>query len=112
VLAELPGPRLLVLGDMGEVGTQGPAFHAEVGAYARARGIEHLLAHGALAIHAAMAFGGSHFDDIERLQAAVRTHLNTCASVAVKGSRFMRMERVVEALAQAGESTPEGTHAA
>ena len=112
VLAELPGPRLLVLGDMGEVGTQGPAFHAEVGAYARARGIEHLLAHGALAIHAAMAFGGSHFDDIERLQAAVRTHLNTCASVAVKGSRFMRMERVVQALAQAGESTPEGTHAA
>ncbi len=113
VLAELPAPRLLVLGDMGEVGAQGPAFHAEVGAYARQRGIEHLLAHGALAIHAAMAFGGSHFDTIEALQAAVRTHLGACQSVAVKGSRFMRMERVVEALTQqAAEPAKEGLHAA
>ena len=112
VLAELPGPRLLVLGDMGEVGDQGPAFHAEVGAYARQRGIEHLLAHGALAIHAAMAFGGSHFDTIEALQAAVRTRLAGCQSVAVKGSRFMRMERVVEALAQVADPTKEGAHAA
>jgi len=109
VLAELPGPRLLVLGDMGEVGEQGAAFHAEVGAYARQRGIEHLLAHGPLAIHAAMAFGGSHFEDIERLLAAVHTHLARCASVAVKGSRFMRMERVVAALAQpVAEGAMEG----
>ena len=43
VLAGLPGPRWLVLGDMGEVGDQGPAFHAEVGAYAQQRGIEQLL---------------------------------------------------------------------
>ena len=112
VLAELPGPRLLVLGDMGEVGAQGPAFHAEVGAYARTRGIEHLLAHGPLAIHAAMAFGGSHFDDITRLTAAVRTHLGQCASVGVKGSRFMHMERVVDALTQAPEPGKEGAHAA
>ncbi len=111
VLAELSGPRLLVLGDMGEVGTEGPAFHAEVGAYARQRGIEHLLAHGPLALHAAMAFGGRHFDDIGRLTAAVRTHLAQCTSVAVKGSRFMRMERVVEALT-AGEPMPEDSHAA
>ena len=112
VLAELSGPRLLVLGDMGEVGEQGPAFHAEVGAYARQRGIEHLLAHGPLAIHAAMAFGGSHFDTIEALQAAVRTHLGACQTLAVKGSRFMRMERVVEAITQAAEPAKEGAHAA
>ena len=112
VLAELPGPRLLVLGDMGEVGDQGPAFHAEVGAYARQRGIEHLLAHGALAIHAAMAFGGSHFDTIEALQAAVRTHLAGCQSVAVKGSRFMRMERVVDALYAPVGGEAEGARAA
>ena len=112
VLAELPRPRLLVLGDMGEVGEQGPAFHAEVGAYARERGIERLLAHGPLAIHAAMAFGGSHFDDMARLGAAVRTHLAQCASVAVKGSRFMRMERLVEALTASAENTTEGAHAA
>ena len=113
VLAELPGPRLLVLGDMGEVGDQGPAFHAEVGAYARERGIERLLAHGPLAIHAAMAFGGGrHFEDIGALTDAVRTNLAQCASIAVKGSRFMAMERVVDALAQAAASEQEGAHAA
>ncbi|MDR1969030.1 MAG: UDP-N-acetylmuramoyl-tripeptide--D-alanyl-D-alanine ligase [Burkholderiaceae bacterium] len=107
VLAELPGPRLLVLGDMGEVGAQGVAFHAEAGVYARQRGIERLLAHGPLAIHAAMAFGGGrHFDDIGALKDAVRSHLAQCASVAVKGSRFMAMERVVAAL------TEEAVHAA
>lgn len=103
VLAELPGPRLLVLGDMGEVGEQGPAFHAEVGAYARQRGIDRLLAHGPQAIHAAMAFGGGlHFEGMEALIDAVRTHMAQAAppvaAVAVKGSRFMRMERVVQAL--------------
>jgi len=114
VLAELPGPRLLVLGDMGEVGRQGPAFHAEAGAYARTRGIERLLAHGPLAIHAAMAFGGGrHFQDIGALNDAVRTNLAQCASIAVKGSRFMAMERVVETLTKAA-TTPvqEGAHAA
>ncbi|MBH1966327.1 MAG: UDP-N-acetylmuramoyl-tripeptide--D-alanyl-D-alanine ligase [Comamonadaceae bacterium] len=113
VLAELPGPRLLVLGDMGEVGEQGPAFHAEVGAYARERGIERLLAHGPLAIHAAMGFGGGrHFEDITELTDAVRTHMGQCVSIAVKGSRFMRMERVVQALTAPAEGQAEGAHAA
>ena len=113
VLAELPGPRLLVLGDMGEVGDQGPAFHAEVGAYARERGIERLLAHGPQAIHAAMAFGGGrHFDDMAALTDAVRTHLPQCASIAVKGSRFMRMERVVDALSAPVGGEAEGARAA
>lgn len=113
VLAELPSPRLLVLGDMGEVGEQGPAFHAEVGAYARQRGIERLLAHGPLAIHAAMGFGGGrHFEDIAALTEAVRTHLGLCVSIAIKGSRFMRMERVVDALAAPTEVPTEGAHAA
>ncbi len=113
VLAELPGPRLLVLGDMGEVGEQGPAFHAEVGAYARQQGVERLLAHGPLAIHAAMAFGGGrHFEDMAALIDAVRTHLPQCASLAVKGSRFMRMERVVEALITPSGTDAEDSHAA
>jgi len=56
VLAELPAPRWLVLGDMGEVGSQGPQFHAEAGALARASGIEHLLALGTLSTHAVQAF--------------------------------------------------------
>lgn len=96
VLAELPGPRLLVLGDMGEVGDQGPAFHAEVGDYARERGIEQLFTLGEQAV----AMRGTHFADIESLQQAVRAALPGTASVLVKGSRFMKMERVVEAIQQ------------
>jgi UDP-N-acetylmuramyl pentapeptide synthase len=113
VLADLPGPRLLVLGDMGEVGDRGAEFHAEVGAYARERGIDRLLAHGPQAIHAAMAFGGGrHFDTIEALNEAVRTLMAQSATIGVKGSRFMRMERVVAALTTADGTVAEGAHAA
>jgi UDP-N-acetylmuramoyl-tripeptide--D-alanyl-D-alanine ligase len=121
VLRGLPGPRWLVLGDMGEVGSQGPAFHAEVGARARACGLEHLWCVGSLAAyaaHAAQAAPGvtsapgapgaaagdvRHFATVEALLAALpelgSTHgLPAAASILVKGSRFMRMERVVDAL--------------
>lgn len=104
VLAELPAPRLLVLGDMGEVGDQGPQFHAEAGAHAQARGIEHLYALGVQAAHAVAAFGGArHFNDMASLQAAVREALPAVGSVLVKGSRFMKMEQVVEAIAATAE---------
>ena len=99
VLAELPAPRLLVLGDMGEVGDQGPQFHAEAGGHARARGIERLYALGTLSRHTAQAFGtATHFDDMASLLAAVRQALPEVGSVLVKGSRFMKMEQVVQAM--------------
>lgn len=100
VLAGLPGPRLLVLGDMGEVGLQGPAFHAEAGAYARAHGVEQLMGLGELARQTVQAFGpgAHHFADIDVLNAAVLQALPGVASVLVKGSRFMKMERVVQAV--------------
>ena len=103
VLAAMPAPRLLLLGDMGEVGDRGPAFHAEVGAYARERGIEHLWCAGAQSAAAAGAFGGDarHFDSVPAL-IAERAGLPAAVSVLVKGSRFMAMERVVRAL-QEGE---------
>ena len=101
VLSELPGPRLLVLGDMGEVGNQGPQFHAEVGAYARNQGIDALWTLGELGRDAHQAFGpqrGQHFADMAALQAAVAAVWRTTGSILVKGSRFMKMERVVETL--------------
>jgi len=101
VLAAMHAPRLLVLGDMGEVGDRGPAFHAEVGAYARERGIEHLWCAGAQSSHAAQAFGATarHFADVPALIAA-GAELPAASSVLVKGSRFMAMERVVQAMTQ------------
>ncbi len=105
VLADLPGPRLLVLGDMGEVGDQGPAFHAEAGAYAAARGIESVLLTGSLSRHAqAAAPGAQHIDGMAEVCAAAVAQLPQMASVLVKGSRFMRMEQVVAALTQACEA--------
>jgi UDP-N-acetylmuramoyl-tripeptide--D-alanyl-D-alanine ligase len=99
VLTELPSPRLLVLGDMGEVGDQGPAFHAEVGAYAAECGIEALYTLGDLCLHAGQAYGAAHhFDNMDSLVAAVASHGLQFQSIVVKGSRFMKMERVVEAL--------------
>jgi UDP-N-acetylmuramoyl-tripeptide--D-alanyl-D-alanine ligase len=129
VLRGLPAPRWLVLGDMGEVGTQGPAFHAEVGARAREAGLEHLWCVGPLAVHAAQAARTAqaapsapsitpvavrHFETVDALLAALQQAsgeagaaqgLPAAASILVKGSRFMRMERVVEALTS-GSAAP------
>ncbi|MFO0102615.1 MAG: UDP-N-acetylmuramoyl-tripeptide--D-alanyl-D-alanine ligase [Betaproteobacteria bacterium] len=112
LLATLPAPRTLVLGDMGEVGAQGPAFHAEVGAYARARGIDTLLALGTASADSARAFdGGRHFSTVEALLAAARDAAAGGGTLLVKGSRFMRMERVVQALAaQQGAPQTMGAH--
>ncbi len=101
VLATLDGPRWLLLGDMGEVGTQGPAFHAEVGGYARQRGIEHFWTAGEACADAARAYGAAarHFATVEALLEAL-PEAPAAASLLVKGSRFMRMERVVQALVE------------
>ena len=107
VLAELPGPQLLVLGDMGEVGDQGPQFHAEVGAYARERGIPQLFTLG----EQSAAMQGRHFDSIEALNAAALAALAGVRSVLVKGSRFMKMERVVEAITAAAQQQERGASA-
>jgi len=99
VLAAMRAPRALLLGDMGEVGARGPEFHAEVGACARERGIEHLWCAGALGAHAVRAFGpdARAFADAPAMVAALG-ELPALASILVKGSRFMQMERVVQAL--------------
>jgi len=103
VLASLPAPRWLVLGDMGEVGTQGPAFHAEVGAHARQAGIEQVWTAGTLAAHVG---GQRHFDTVAALLQALGDRLEgapAAASILVKGSRFMKMEQVVQVLKAAHE---------
>jgi UDP-N-acetylmuramoyl-tripeptide--D-alanyl-D-alanine ligase len=99
VLAQYPSPRILVLGDMGEVGTQGQQFHEEIGAYANSRGIDTVLATGELARHLAGS-GAQHFEQFDELLAALDSKLGSKsdATVLVKGSRFMKMERVVQHL--------------
>jgi len=100
VLAAAPSPRWLVLGDMGEVGAGGPQFHHEVGAYARAAGIDRLLTVGTLTASSAAAFGAAaaQFTFIEELIADLAASARPGTTILVKGSRVMRMERVVAAL--------------
>ena len=100
VLAELPAPRLLALGDMGEVGDNGPQFHTEAGALAKQAGIEYLYTLGAQSAFAATAFGSGaqHFESMAALQEAACEVLPSLGSVLVKGSRFMKMEQVVQAV--------------
>jgi UDP-N-acetylmuramoyl-tripeptide--D-alanyl-D-alanine ligase len=116
VLAQAAPPRVLVLGDMGEVGTEGRQYHEEIGAYAASKGMEHVFSTGELARHLGAAdalsdvqygkqFGHStqfeHFEQFDALLAALDAHLAHAtlpATVLVKGSRFMQMERVVRHL--------------
>lgn len=107
VLMQAPSPRVLILGDMGEVGNEGRQFHIEIGAYARGRGIEHLFTLGELAHHASQAFGAraKHFKDMNPLIKAVDAMNTPQTTLLVKGSRFMKMERVVQHLA--GEKVQE-----
>ena len=95
VLAAMQPPTMLVLGDMGEVGNHGPAMHREVGEYARQQGINHLVTLGVATRDSAEAFGSAavicHSTD-EAIDAIRRVNP---LSVLVKGSRFMRMERIV-----------------
>ena len=98
VLSTLPEPRLLVLGDMGEVGPEGPQMHREMGQYAKQQGITNLLTFGEASKETCQAFGqgAQHFKLIEELFNAFS--LLEPATVLVKGSRSMRMERVVQNL--------------
>jgi UDP-N-acetylmuramoyl-tripeptide--D-alanyl-D-alanine ligase len=110
VLVNAAGAKWLVLGDMGELGDQGPAFHREIGEYARAAGVDRLLAVGELATHAVAAFGqgGKHYADQVSLVHELNAVLERGTTVLVKGSRFMAMERVVEGLGEPRELTAGG----
>ncbi|EIP88046.1 UDP-N-acetylmuramoyl-tripeptide--D-alanyl-D-alanine ligase [Burkholderia humptydooensis MSMB43] len=114
VLAAQSAPRVLVIGEMGEVGDEGPAFHREIGAYARERGIDALFALGAATLPACEAYGAAarHFDDAAALVAAlVAANFGARATLLVKGSRFMKMERVVDALAnETASGAAPGAH--
>ena len=101
VLASRASPRVLVMGDMGEVGDSGPAFHREIGAYAKERGIDALYALGDASRDACAAYGASahHVADVGTLVAQLQqAGFGAAATLLVKGSRFMQMERVVDAV--------------
>lgn len=100
VLAATIGRKVLVLGDMGEIGEASGQYHDEIGGYAKSQGVDRLLAFGDASQQAVRNFGegARHFCDIEKLIAAVNKQLGPETTVLVKGSRFMKMERVADAI--------------
>jgi len=100
LLSGADGETWLVLGDMGELGGDGDVLHRDVGEIARNAGVTRLFAFGDLAARAAQEFGagGEAYSDVDALKTALRTQVREGVNVLVKGSRAMRMERVVDAL--------------
>lgn len=100
VLAAFDAPRCFVMGDMGELGEFAPELHYQVGEYARELGIENALFLGENAFQAACAFGegGLYFPDKSSLIKQLKKIIFAKSTVLLKGSRFMKMEEVVDAL--------------
>lgn len=105
VLAGSKAPRVLIAGDMGEVGSRGPEFHAEIGAYARQKGVEHFLACGPMMRNACDAYGDGarHFEDASQLSQAAVSLLGAVsgATVLVKASNYMHFDAVVNDIVSA-----------
>ncbi|HSH71987.1 MAG TPA: UDP-N-acetylmuramoyl-tripeptide--D-alanyl-D-alanine ligase [Methylophilaceae bacterium] len=112
VLAVQAGKKIMVMGDMGELGNDAAAMHAEIGSYARQAGVEALLVLGELTREAATAFGAGaqHFESPESLAENLQLRMQPGMTVLVKGSRFMRMERVVNLITTKNTATPEEKH--
>ncbi|VAW51593.1 UDP-N-acetylmuramoyl-tripeptide--D-alanyl-D-alanine ligase [hydrothermal vent metagenome] len=98
VLAEMKGGKVLVLGDMGELGSDAAKLHSEIGSKAKDSGIDFLYTTGVLSVNTVSAFGenGFHFENKEKLINALKENLTGSEVVLVKGSRSAAMEEVVE----------------
>ncbi len=105
VLGNYDGTRYLVLGDMGELGENAIQHHIDVGAAAKSAGIDKLFAIGELSLNAVRSFGdtASHFDSYEELEKTLLNQLNGNTTVLIKGSRYMQMDQVVNALLEEQE---------
>jgi len=107
VLAAQPGRRIMVFGDMGELGAEAGALHEQVGRQARSKGIDEFHGVGELSRLAVQAFGsaGSHYGDREDLVNRLKSRADSETTFLVKGSRFMRMDEVANALADEPRTT-------
>ena len=112
VLKVSAGQRIFVMGDMAELGADAASMHAEIGAYAKTAGIEKFYALGELTKNAVTSFGANamHFETIEALAESLKNMMNAETTVLVKGSRSMRMERVVDAIQLAQTNNNGGNH--
>ncbi len=100
ILAAFPGKKILVLGDMKELGNEAKELHHSAGQAIRAAGIDYLFTFGDLSATTSQAFGEGawHFDDQQKLVDALKPFLKDATTILVKGSRSMRMEKIIHSL--------------
>lgn len=112
VLTEQPGRHVGVFGDMAELGEQGEQGHRDVLAYAHNKGVRHILTFGPQQRRAGLSLdiGVRAFEDIDQLVAACLASCEPGTTLLIKGSRSMRMERVVQALADANPNSNDSNH--
>ncbi|MEO6118019.1 MAG: cyanophycin synthetase, partial [Methylotenera sp.] len=106
VLTAKLGKKILVLGDMGELGDDAAELHAEIGGYAKAAGVDALFTLGNLSQEMTSAFGvgAKHYESVEALVADLTLQMKEKSTVLVKGSRFMAMERIVNEIVSKSDS--------
>lgn len=106
---------LFVMGDMAELGEEATSMHGQIGQYAKQKAVSNLFSFGNFSQLASKEFGagGQHFDSLEALVSVVKTVMQADTCVLVKGSRSMKMERVVHAIinnAITNSENLEGVH--
>lgn len=100
VLAKHSGAKLLVLGDMKELGDKEIDIHQEIGEYALQSGIDNLFSFGDLAAFASDVFAdkGQHFESLSALQSAVEKRMQAHSTILLKGSNSMGLHKLITAL--------------
>lgn len=105
-LMQFPGEHWLVLGDFGELGPESTSIHQQLGADAHASGVKRLFTVGEQSQLASAAFGDNaqHFTDRASLEKALTQSLNQDVVCLIKGSRFMKLDQLADALAVEGDA--------
>lgn len=108
VLAAREGKRILVLGDLAELGADAENLHAQLGAYAKQHKVDHFFTLGVLTKCASESFGQQvgqyHFVERDSLIAELKNHATPDTTILIKGSRSAKMDLVVSALCSIGEN--------
>ncbi|HCD04576.1 MULTISPECIES: UDP-N-acetylmuramoyl-tripeptide--D-alanyl-D-alanine ligase [unclassified Methylophaga] len=105
-LMQFPGEHWLVLGDFGELGPESTSIHQQLGRDARTAGVNRLFTVGQQSKLASAAFGDNarHFNDKAELEAELKRILTKDVACLIKGSRFMKLDQLADALAVGGEA--------
>jgi UDP-N-acetylmuramoyl-tripeptide--D-alanyl-D-alanine ligase len=121
LLSRYSEPRILVIGDMAELGENGEEFHQEIGVYAQQSGINNLFTCGELTRFSQLGFiegktnrkiankpfvrkqNADHFSQQSDLIIKLKKEANAGTTILVKGSRSAKMENVVRALVKSSD---------